>query len=1000
MLDVGITILKFANSDVGQLIIKLGLATTAFTVVTKAMAAFSATNFGASIGLIIKEIGAFITGASNMTNVITSLTISMKACPLFWGALAVGGIVAIITAIDKLNVTLDEQVDKLKEVNSTYEEAQTKADSLEQQLENVRDRIEEINSKDNLELTDETQLRMLQEEETSLENQLLFQKELARVAKEEATAEAKKTLQRQVTDEGAFGFQERKLWNASGLDLTVKEAGTGTVTEALASYTQQLNEAQDEIDELLAKKQQLVDANQTESEEYNQLNSDIAQAISIRDSLRDSAVKYADIVSTAITNADQENEVIKEAVTIFDLYGDALERINGAQENQTDKIQESTELNEDLAERTEEVQKAIDKLVQSLKLSNSQLERYQSLMDDDSLLVFLQRLEDIRSASDDASDGIDNLQEALEYAITAQAEYTANGALTLDTFQSLIGISADYLVALQNENGQLEINQTTLSNLVDKMKVAKIEELQSAAAADIMAYSNGQVSEMSDYAKGIVETLGNNIETAGKQANDAGTQMVQFAVGVSNAIKASGGTVDWDDSGVQAIMAGYRSIAGEIASLTIDTTRYGNESAKAHSKSSNSTKKEKSALDELKDKYKDVIDFIKDQYDEQIDAIEEAKDKAIDAIDEQIDAINDQIDALDKEKETRLESIDAEIDALEKQRDAREEYWNVQLELLEKENKAREDNIKLREKQESLAKSQQSKVMILKDGRFQYGTDEAAVSSAQQEIEDFYQEQEYERQKEQLENLKNAELDNYDQRIDNLKAFIDKLQDYYEDIKQQLENQKQQLEDQKDHLQDYYEEQVKMLEDERDAVNEILENGVVNQQAYWDKMMSQLNSFVSDWNKVVGAMSFPDISGSGIKLSQNVVKAKSTGDNKVSAYASGKGSIGDSEIAIVGENPKYRELVIGSKLNNDQGVVMNLKRGSGVVNAGATNTLASIFNSLNGQKSVGQPVSNSSQSMSIQIGSISLPEVKDGQGFVDYLQNFSADITQQSFRRV
>ena len=86
-------------------------------------------------------------------------------------------------------------------------------------------------------------------------------------------------------------------------------------------------------------------------------------------------------------------------------------------------------------------------------------------------------------------------------------------------------------------------------------------------------------------------------------------------------------------------------------------------------------------------------------------------------------------------------------------------------------------------------------------------------------------------------------------------------------------------------------------------------------------------------------------------------------------------------------------------MNNDQGVVMNLKRGSGVVNAGATNTLASIFNSLNGQKSVGQPVSNSSQSMSIQIGSISLPEVKDGQGFVDYLQNFSADITQQSYTR-
>ena len=149
-------------------------------------------------------------------------------------------------------------------------------------------------------------------------------------------------------------------------------------------------------------------------------------------------------------------------------------------------------------------------------------------------------------------------------------------------------------------------------------------------------------------------------------------------------------------------------------------------------------------------------------------------------------------------------------------------------------------------------------------------------------------------------------------------------------------------------------------------------------------------------------MTFPNISGSGISFASvgSKVSAKSTGDNKVSAYASGKGSIGDSEIAVVGENPKYRELVIGSKLNNDQGVVMSLKRGSGVVNAGATNTLASIFNALNGQNSNAQQVSNnSSNATNITIGSISLPEVKDGKGFVDYLQNFSADMTQLAFAR-
>ena len=119
------------------------------------------------------------------------------------------------------------------------------------------------------------------------------------------------------------------------------------------------------------------------------------------------------------------------------------------------------------------------------------------------------------------------------------------------------------------------------------------------------------------------------------------------------------------------------------------------------------------------------------------------------------------------------------------------------------------------------------------------------------------------------------------------------------------------------------------------------------------------------------------------------------------AYASGTNSIKDNEIALVGDNPKYRELVIGSKLNNDQGALMRLSSGSGVVNADSTKTLASIFNSLSGQINSAPFASNGvNNGTTISIGSISLPEVKDGQGFVDYMQHFSTDITQQSFNRV
>ena len=401
-------------------------------------------------------------------------------------------------------------------------------------------------------------------------------------------------------------------------------------------------------------------------------------------------------------------------------------------------------------------------------------------------------------------------------------------------------------------------------------------------------------------------------------------------------------------------------------------------------------------IDTFKDEYKDVINFILKQYDKQIDKIKETKKTEVEAVKDQIDAIEKQIDAVNKEKEARTNAIDAEIDALQKERDVREKYWNDQLDKLERENKERENNIKLQEKQQALALAQQQNVKIIKDGRFVYSQDETAIASAEQALGETQDQIAYEQQRQLIEDIRDSELNWYDERIQNLQNYKEQVTAYYENQVEQLNNQKDKLEEYQDYLNDYYEEQINALEEQKNAVNELFEQGVADQQAYWDKMMGQLDSFVKKWNSLVGSMTFPDISGSGISLG-----AKSTGDNsvKIHAYASGKGSVGDSEIAVVGENPKYKELVIGSKINNDNGVIMNLKRGSGVVNAGATNTLASIFNALNGQNTKAQTVSNNSNATNITIGSISLPQVKDGKGFVDYLQNFSNDITQMSFAR-
>lgn len=981
--------LKFANSDVGQAIIKIASLTAGIALLNKtwtSLQTISKTNILAS------AITSLIAGETTLGQVTGVLTTKFLANAAAWAAtpfgmvtIAVGAIVAIKAAYDHFNVTLEEHVEKLKELKSDYEEAQTKADELEKQLENVRDRIEEINSKDNLELTDETQLRMLQEEEASLENQLLVQKELARIAKEKATDEAKQTLQKETVDAGAFGSTQVTVASGYTGDTIRELANKGTVVEALDSYTKQLNETQDEIDSLLTKRAELEKSNQKESEEYKQINSDIDALRTKKEELRETTASYAETVSLATQGVNEEDEVIQGAITSLTSYTETLQRLDGEEQDVKTTTDETTESTTSYDEATSEIIDSIEKLVSSLGLTNSQLERYSSLMGDIELENFLQNLQDIRDASNDASTGIDNLQSALETAVEAQAEYESNGKLTLDTFQSLMGVSADYLTALENENGQIEINQTTLGNLVETMKAAKIEELQQAAAADILAYSQGNMAEVSDFAKGLVADLGSNIETTGEQAKASALKMNTFSLSVGEAITAMGGTVKWSDNGQRAILQGYKNIAKQVAELTIDTTTYGNTSSKAHNKSASSTKSEKSALDQLKDKYKDVINFILDGYDKQIDKLEDARDAEIDR-------------------------IEAEIDALEKERDARKEYWDGQLDALEKNNDATEDAITLQEKLNALATAQQTKQMVFKDGRFRYSSDEEAVSSAQSDIDEFNREQEYKKQKELLEQLRDAELDNYDKRLDDLESF-------------------------KEERQKYYEEQIEDLKAQKEATKELLENGVKDQKEYEDKMLAQLGNFVADWNATVGAMSFPDISGSGIDVGSISVSKTSSGGSstkttktttttkpkttttskstkskdknihvkggRIMAYASGTNSIKDNEIALVGDNPKYRELVIGSKLNNDQGSLMRLSSGSGVVNADSTKTLASIFNSLSGQINSATFANNGvNNGTTISIGSISLPEVKDGQGFVDYMQHFSTDITQQSFNRV
>ena len=141
-----------------------------------------------------------------------------------------------------------------------------------------------------------------------------------------------------------------------------------------------------------------------------------------------------------------------------------------------------------------------------------------------------------------------------------------------------------------------------------------------------------------------------------------------------------------------------------------------------------------------------------------------------------------------------------------------------------------------------------------------------------------------------------------------------------------------------------------------------------------------------------------DAASQGIKDINAALEAA----RKRAGYASGIGYIQDDQIAVVGENP-HQEIVLGSKVNNGQ--LMSLGKGSGVVNAKGTNTLADILNQFGkfGASKFGQGngvLNNNTNNESLIINGVTIQgaNISDPQSFVNGLLSLKAEALQRAYK--
>lgn len=177
--------------------------------------------------------------------------------------------------------------------------------------------------------------------------------------------------------------------------------------------------------------------------------------------------------------------------------------------------------------------------------------------------------------------------------------------------------------------------------------------------------------------------------------------------------------------------------------------------------------------------YQDTIESIYDDIEKKAQETAEAiKQATIEALQTEQDELGDLFSAIANQAQK-------EIDKLEADKQAIEDKYQAQIDALEETNDEIERQLELEQALDDLAKARQTKVMVYKDGRFQYVQDIDQVSEAQANLDKVQREEALRQEIENLEELRDKEIAAIDDQIAKWQEYVDKYGDFVDELNEQ-----------------------------------------------------------------------------------------------------------------------------------------------------------------------------------------------------------------------
>lgn len=979
------------------------------------------------IGAFVTQVVLFTTAGWGLVklframNIVSIVTASLKSLPLVLFAIQ-GAFTGAITAAEAFNIAMQAMKSSLpiiaavslavlglvKIVNLVEESQKETTITLEEQIQIVDELRSKINS-----LSSEYENLKNQSDLSETENRRLRLLEAEIEANKEILAQEEKKLFYEQFGAGSK-FVPTGLASHGFTDINMHTWEAPTELEILQQNIDEFKEIQQQIKDLEAQMatatgQELIDLN----EDYN--------------ALVNSSRTYFDYINeqaNALSQFDLENIPEEYRGTVETLLSDITILFN----SMADKAEESTD---DISAKFKSMSESVADSVSEL---------------------------------DGLSDAFDTLTGAVD-------EYNENGSISLDTLSSLVELGDDYLSMLSFENGQLVLNSDALYAKAQQLRQTTIEEAKASAAAQLHSIAINGVGQASVDANNAAGSSTGGLAIFESALDKVTNGAINATAAVSQLEVAFGGQWSGDQKkAMQDVIDNYQNFVGLVNSSSLVGATGGSsgggggggggsatdpieEQSKAFQDQIAILEHELAILEKMGAseeeriaKSREIQEAIKKQEEwyraqglddnsEYLRELEEQwwdyensiEDLYKDMAQAHLDSLNEQKSAYEKLFDIIIETADKEIEALEQKKDEEEAYWDEKIAALEEQNDALNDQIEKEEKLDALAKAKQSKVMVYKDGKFQYVSDIDAVSEAQADLDEYNREQELQDQIDKMEEQKDQALAALDEQIkgwekykEKWSAIVDEIGDIQDimlieqalGIKLEGDNWQERLTNLGIFISDYIDAEGNFNDEAINKNGELLRNEyeqVATEASIWEQRLENFDEYIDEFIESQGdfvskqedyADRVSEAWGNSLDSLNDYVQGYKEAAEELNNIDYGSGGGGQPSLSKPGRLPNQQQFYASGTTNAAGGISLVgergpelrvLNSGDGIIPADITKNLwqwgvttpASMMSSIvGGLQSMGQNIG-----ITIQNFNPNLPNVTDGESFANYMRN-------------